>query len=186
MRKLVTGVAGLAVVALVGAWALSPIFAMQALTRAAEQGDEQALERLVDFPAVRQSLKDELNARMMAEMRGGAAVDPALAGIGMLLGPAIVSGAIDAVITPQGVATMVRTAEAPEPQDVLNRPRPTPGKTEDDVRKSWTYRGANRVEVRLTRTDRPDQPLILNMDREGLFGWRLVEIDLPDAAEDRQ
>jgi len=34
--------------------------------------------------------------------------------------------------------------------------------------------------VRLTTTDRPDQPLILNMDRQGLFGWRLVEIDLPD------
>ena len=55
------------------------------------------------------------------------------------------------------------------------------GETDDDVRKSWTYRGANRVEVRLTTTDRPDQPLILNMDRQGLFGWRLVEIDLPDA-----
>lgn len=182
MRKLITGAAGLAVVLLLGAWALSPIFAMQALTRAAEQGDEAALERLVDFPAVRQSLKDQVNARMLAEMRnGGSDLDPALAGIGMLLGPAIVSGAIDAVITPQGVATMVRTGEAPEPQDVLNRPRPTPGKTEDDVRKSWTYRGANRVEVRLTKTDRPDQPLILNMDRQGLFGWRLVEIDLPDA-----
>lgn len=181
MRKLMIGVAGLAIVLLLGAWALSPVFAMQALTRAAEQGDEAALERLVDFPAVRQSLKDELNARMMAEMRSGAAaVDPALAGIGMLLGPAIVSGAIDAVITPQGVATMVRTAEAPEPRDVLNRPRASPGPTEENVRKSWTYRGANRVEVRLTKTDRPDQPLILNMDRHGLFGWRLVEIDLPE------
>ena len=182
MRKLIIGVAGLAIVLLLGAWALSPIFAMQALTRAAEQGDEAGLERLGDFPAVRQSLKDELNARMMAEMRNGESdIDPAWAGVGMLLGPAIVSGAIDAVITPQGVATMVRTAEAPEPQDVLNRPKPTPGETEDDVRKSWTYRGANRVEVRLTTTDRPDQPLILNMDRNGLFGWRLVEIDLPDA-----
>ncbi|MBO9501035.1 DUF2939 domain-containing protein [Brevundimonas sp. A19_0] len=182
MRKLVTGLAGLALVAFAGAWALSPVFAMQALTRAAEQGDEQALDRLVDFAAVRQSLKDELNARMMAEMRADdSGVDPAWAGLGMLLGPAIVSGAIDAVVTPQGVATMVRTAEAPEPEDVLNRPEASPGKTEDDVRKSWTYRGANRVEVRLTTTDRPDQPLILNMDRQGLFGWRLVEIDLPDA-----
>jgi len=182
MRKLVTGLAGLALVAFAGAWALSPVFAMQALTRAAEQGDEEALDRLVDFPAVRQSLKDEVNARMMAEMRDGeSGIDPAWAGVGMLLGPAIVSGAIDAVVTPQGVATMVRTAEAPEPQDVLKRPRVTPGETEDDVRKSWTYRGANRVEVRLTTTDRPDQPLILNMDRQGLFGWRLVEIDLPDA-----
>jgi choline dehydrogenase-like flavoprotein len=182
MRKLIIGVAGLAIVLLLGAWVLSPVFAMQALTRAAEQGDEAALERLVDFPAVRQSLKDELNARMMAEMRNGESeIDPAWAGVGMLLGPAIVSGAIDAVITPQGVATMVRTAEAPEPADVLNRPEASPGETEDDVRKSWTYRGANRVEVRLTTTDRPDQPLILNMDRNGLFGWRLVEIDLPDA-----
>jgi len=182
MRKLIIGVVGLAIVLLAGAWALSPVFAMQALTRAAETGDEAALERLVDFPAVRQSLKNELNARMMDEMRNGdSGIDPAWAGVGMLLGPAIVSGAIDAVVTPQGIATMVRTAEAPEPEDVLNRNTVAPARTDDDVRKSWTYRGANRVEVRLTTTDRPDQPLILNMDRDGLFGWRLVEIDLPDA-----
>ena len=60
-RKLWVGAAVAAVAVFVGAYALSPVFAAQALIRAGKAGDAAALERLVDFPAFRASLKDELN-----------------------------------------------------------------------------------------------------------------------------
>lgn len=182
-RRWVWGVLGLVGIGVVGAWALSPLYAMQALKSAAERGDETALERLVDFPAVRQGLKDDLNARMLAEIQSGHdGLDPGMAGLGLLLGPALVSGAVDAVITPRGVATLVRTAEAPDPADALTSRGNTvePANSAPDLRRSWTYRGANRVEIRLSRADDAEQRVTLNMDRQGLFGWRLVRIDLPE------
>ena len=59
IKKLLTGVVIAAVIGLVGYWAAAPVLTGQAIIRAAEQGDEAALERLVDFPALRDSMKAE-------------------------------------------------------------------------------------------------------------------------------
>lgn len=96
------------------AYAVSPILAARSLVQAAKTGDEQALERQVDFPAFRASLKDELSARMFAEMRkddrlGG------LSGLGMMLAPTLVSGAVDAFVTPQAISAMVQEGQRPSP-----------------------------------------------------------------------
>ena len=84
----------------------------------------RALERLVDFPAFRESLKTELTARLMAEMRDDPrAADSVLGGLGMLLGPMLVDGAVEALVTPPTIAAMVRNAEAPDPvEDPLHDP----------------------------------------------------------------
>jgi hypothetical protein len=91
-----TGVAVLAAFSLV--WAASPVFAGQALIRAAKAGDEARLEQLVDFPALRQSMKDEFNAELVARMRRDPrVVESGLGGIGLMLAPMLLAGAVDAV-----------------------------------------------------------------------------------------
>ncbi|MFN3631144.1 MAG: relaxase/mobilization nuclease domain-containing protein, partial [Casimicrobiaceae bacterium] len=50
------------------AWAAAPVMAAQALIRAAKAGDERKIERLVDFPAFRDSLK---NGRLESEDERG-------------------------------------------------------------------------------------------------------------------
>ena len=66
---LVKGAAALAGVALLAAGFGTPFLTVNSLVAAARGGDEAALERLVDFPAFRESLKDELTARLMTEAR---------------------------------------------------------------------------------------------------------------------
>lgn len=170
------------------AWLVSPVLTARALTQAAERGDAAALERHVDFPAFRASLRDALTARLTAEMRARGDQD-ALAGFGMMFGAALVSGAVDALVTPQGVAAMVRTGQAP---GVTDGPAPAaedaggddaardPDRDDNRVRQSWAYRGLNAFAVDLYRQDRPDARLSLILERRGLFDWKLAAVTLPD------
>ena len=93
-KSLIIGVAAGAVVLFAVAWAVAPVLAAQALIRAAKAGDERKLEQLVDFPSLRESLKSELNAELMARMsRDPRVADSGLGGLGMMLAPMILSGA---------------------------------------------------------------------------------------------
>ncbi len=182
-RKLIIG----AILAVVGLFLvaafISPFVAAQSLIRAARTGDEAGLERHVDFPAFRASLKDELNARAAVEIRQRADGDAGMAALGMLLAPGLVAGAVDNFVTPQAIAAMVRSAERPQPE----RPAPpeaAPAAPKDKVRQSWAYRGVNRFAVTLAREDRPDDELVLLLTRRGPFAWKLSGIDLtPDPME---
>ena len=54
---------------------------------------------------------------MMAEMRKDPRMaDSGLSGLGMLLAPSLVEGAVDNFVTPQGVAALVRSGETPQPE----------------------------------------------------------------------
>ncbi len=181
-KSLIVGVAAGAVVLFVVAWAAAPVLAAQALIRAAKAGDERKLEQLVDFPALRESLKAELKTELLNRMnRDPRVADSGLGGLGMMLAPMILSGAVDAVVTPQVVAEMVRTAEAPDP---TRRPAEDPAADKadgDDIHQSWGYRGLNAFAVTLTDRDHPDDRLALILERRGLFDWKLAAVDLQTA-----
>ena len=176
-RKLIIRLGGVAVAAFVLAYAASPLLAARSLVQAARNGDEQALERQVDFPAFRASLKDELSARMVSEMRkddrlGG------LSGLGMLLAPTLVSGAVDAFVTPQAISAIVQEGKAPKPDLAKVEPEVGPKPESRKVRQSWGYRDLDTFAVTLTRDDQPDEQVSLLMKRRNLFGWKLAGIDL--------
>jgi len=178
MKKLLIGLAAAAVVGLGVAWAAAPVLAAQGLIRAARAGDSRKLEELVDFPALRQSLKEELNAELVARMRRDPEMaDSALGGLGLMLAPMLLSGAVDTLVTPEMVADMVVTAEAPDP---TKPPTPEPGDARDgdDIHQSWGYRDLNHFAVTLTDRDRPEQQLALILERRGLFEWKLAGVDI--------
>jgi hypothetical protein len=181
-KKLLTGGVLAAALLLAAAWGLAPVFAGQALIRAAKAGDARKLEALVDFPALRGSLKEELNQELVRRV----GEDPRLAerglgGLGMMLAPMLLDGAIDTVVTPEVLARMVTTAEAPDPTKPAS---PEPGDTKDDkdIHQSWGYRDLNHFAVTLTDRDHPDQHLALILERRGLFRWQLAAVDLQSDA----
>jgi len=177
-RKIIVGVAAAAVAAFVLAWAVSPILAAQDLIRAAKAGDERGIERLVDFPSLRASLKDELNDELIERMRRDPrVVESGLGGLGMMLAPMLLSGAVDTLVTPEVVASMVTTAEAPDPTRPGD-PDPADKRDGNDIHQSWGYRSLNEFAVTLTDRDRPDDHLALLMERRGLFAWKLAAVDL--------
>ena len=183
IKKLAVGLTVAAVAVFVIAWVAAPAFAAQALIRAAKAGDVDRIEQLVDFPALRESLKDELTTELAAHMRR----DPRMAesdlgGLGLILAPMLLSGAVDAVVTPEVVAQMVTTAEAPDPT-VRDQPEPgDAGDRGDDIHHAWGYRDLNAIAVTLTDRDHPDQRLALILERRGLFTWKLAAVDIQNSA----
>ena len=183
MKSLIKGVLALGVVAFLVVFFGSPILTVNSLVRAAKVGDEAALERLVDFPAFRDSVKDELTARLMAEANADPRVrDSGLGGLGMMLAPMLVDGAVDALVNAPTVAAMVRTAREPDPADIVSRATPESTEQDRDIRQSYGYRDLNTFVLSLTDPDRPDETLKLLLTRHGLFGWKLSGVDLPEKA----
>ncbi|MFC5342664.1 DUF2939 domain-containing protein [Brevundimonas staleyi] len=181
MKGLIKGVLVLGVLAFLVAYFATPILTVNAIVATAKAGDEAALERLVDFPVFRDSVKDELTARLMAEANADPDVrSSGLGGLGMMLAPMLVSGAVDALVTAPTIAAMVRTAETPDPEDVARARAPEPEGQDKDIRQSYGYRDLNTFVLTLTDPDQPQQPLKLLLKRQGLFGWKLSGIDLPE------
>jgi hypothetical protein len=192
MGKLLKIVTALAVVAFVGAWLGSPVLAVHQLLQAAEAGDAEALERKVDFPALRQSLKSEMAGRFDEELREKAGgLGAGLGSLGLALAPSLMDSAVDALVTPRVVAEVVRTGQRPEARDIAGRSADrgadrgeTGGEAEaagkdERLHRAYGYRDLNTFVIKLSRDDRPDQPLRLLMKRQGLFGWKLSGVEFP-------
>lgn len=181
MKRLFKGLIGLSVIAFLVAYFASPLLTVQGLVDAAEAGDEAGLERMVDFPAFRDSLKDELTARLMAEAQADPRLrDSGLGGLGMMLGPMLVGGAVDALVNAPTVAAMVRTADVPDPTEGEAAAAPAESDS-PEIRRSYGYRDLNTFAVRLDNVERPNQTLKLLLTRQGLFDWKLTGIDLPES-----
>ena len=83
-----------------------PYLALHQLVAAVESGDPALIEPKVDWPAVRQGFKDDVSGAMGAK-RGGNQ-DGGLSALGLALGARIMGGAIDAFVTPEGLAGIIQ------------------------------------------------------------------------------
>lgn len=115
------------------AWIAWPYYAVYDLVTAVQNGDQEALERRIDWPSLRQGLRDDFNSMFMRKLAAdaqrkrdepGAALGASLAA---LMGPAIIDRAIDAYVTPSGIAALIKNGRpAPASQGLSAPDRPTP------------------------------------------------------------
>lgn len=180
-RRLLTRLGLILAGAFLAAYLASPVFAVRSLINAARTGDEARLERLVDFPAVRDDLKAQLNAQLVRRVRADPELrDNPLSGLGLVLAPALLSGVVDAFVTPEAIAAMVQTAEAPDLIGADGAPLlEAPPERAKDIRIGYSYRGLNRFAGTLTDRARPHERIDLIMERRGVFGWKLTQVRLP-------
>lgn len=185
-RILTGGAIGLVVVALVAAYFASPVLALHSLTEAAKAGDRAKLERLVDFPAVRDSLKSQLKAAMTRAFEQDPELrDNPFAAFGQLLMVGVVDKAVDAFATPDAIAEMVATSRAPEKLSPSEHgPRVETGKPRDksDTEIRYGFQDLDHFKATYRDKAKPDEPVFgLTLERQGLFRWKLVRIDLSPA-----
>ena len=174
MRRFLTAVAALCAVAAIAFYIASPWLAFYQLQQAARAGDRDGLEAAVDFPAVREDFKAQLNAAFLSKMQSDAHLkDNPLAALGALIVPAVLDRLIDAYVTPQGIATMVAEARAPKSGE------PAHGHRGGHVTSQSGYVSLDRFKTTMRSDEDPGRPLVFTMERRGLFGWKLVRIALP-------
>lgn len=162
----------LALFAFVGWLYFTPYLALNKLQAAAEAGDAQALNEMVDFPALRSSIKNEVQGAVSRGIQkdGGVFAAAAAAVSGVIVEPVV-----NAAVTPQGISLLMK-GERPTGGDAEDR--------EDDD--SWRenikigrrYEAADRFVVEYRDRRSGDERISLVMHRDGLR-WRLAGVRFP-------
>ena len=114
-RKMIDVLCVLVIVAIGAYWFTSPYFTVRSLRAAIVDADEQALGEMVDFPVLRENLKDQLKSgidRWAFDQGKPEAV------AGMALTWPIVDRMIDVYVTPAGFAQFASKVDVPDDADI--------------------------------------------------------------------
>jgi len=148
-----------------------PYFVLDHIRDAAKDRDRDALARLVDFPTLRENLKESFNAFVTKTMQESLAGNP-FAGLGMLLGVAMVDRYVDAYVSPSGIL-MLTQGERPDPDAPRLR-------TDTNHRPAikQAYRSASTFYVTVRADTSESEALTFVLRRHGL-AWMLSDILIP-------
>lgn len=194
----------------------TPYIALYSIHRAVERNDAEAVSRYVDFPVLRENIREKVLDHMAAitpQASSGVMGD-----LGQRLAVAAANQMVDRMVTPEGVVMLMENTgalqqlaqqlpqvpslpQAPQAQQQPTPPAPQssqvpslPSSPQDpqapaagmppvdlaqvrsrarDVRVS--YQGWSKVRVGV-----PREPGALIFRRDGLWGWRLVAVELPE------
>ncbi|CAB3667182.1 DUF2939 domain-containing protein [Paraburkholderia rhynchosiae] len=105
-RPLIVTLIVIVVIAALGFAYASPYIALNNLKRAADARDAQTVNQYVDFPALRESLKQQV-AGLLTRRLGSHGNGNPLAAIGAMIGVALIGPLVDAYATPDGVAALL-------------------------------------------------------------------------------
>ena len=160
---------------------------------AAAAGEGDRLATYVDFPAVRESLKSQMQAVMVKRLQSDTLKDNPFAALGMAIAGGVINTFVDGMVTPESLTSMINSGR-PKPGDGERTPAPAPAtssKPSGQVpRVARHYEGWDvfHVEMHDPDTDRLMVTLVLN--REGWFGWKLKSLRVaewtPDAMASRE
>lgn len=174
MKKLVGLAAGVLLIG-GGAYLGSPYLAARNLKATAISGDPDNLDGEVDFPAVRESLKSQISSAMTKKMASDPAMkDNPFAGLGMLMLPAIIDKAVDAYVTPDGIAAMVRGSKPNDSKSTDRAENP-------DIQYSYDWVNMDRFRVKIANTKTHEDGPAMVFERRGVMTWKLVKIDITDS-----
>src|SRR5262249_20734184 len=81
-----------------------PYYAVYDFSDAIQQGDQVAFDRRVAWDSVRGGLREDLKEAF--------AKSTLRAGLGALIGPTIIDGAVDTVVSPEGITSLVRIGKS--------------------------------------------------------------------------
>lgn len=182
------GLVGLVVLVLLVVGAVyvgSPFYAFHELKAAAEAGDRERLEAMVDFPAVREDLKRQVDSKAVKLARRASGVGYPIAAVIGAVGAALGDRAIDRLVTPDAISAMIRfgvtsrshhrqAAEAATEAGDTTR-----AASESKTAVHYGFLSPDRFRASVAPARDPDHPIDLILERHGLFSWRLEAIQLP-------
>lgn len=171
---------GLVALLAVGYVAASPYLAVRAMRDAAMAGDAPGVAEHVDFPAVKDSLKAHLAASVM-KSSGEQGVDNPMAGAGAMFAMALMGPMVDAMVSPEGLAALMKHGALPKPGSADTNVGDAAPATDTDTKvdAQMRYRDLNTFVVTLNGAGQPDAPVGLVFRRHGLTSWQLTSLDLP-------
>lgn len=154
----------------------APYITVHQIKEAAKLRDGEALSEHIDFPSVRQSFKDQLNAKFAKAMSEDKEMSDSLfAPLGMAFASVVIDKAIDVYVTPAGITQLMagESLQADAEQEV-SRDEPTDREPLSDA--SMSYEALNKFSVRVKDKDGEEIKFVLR--RRGI-GWKMTDIIIP-------
>jgi len=199
-RPLIVTLIVIVVIAALGFSYASPYMALNKLKRAADARDAQTVNEYVDFPALRESLKQQVTGLLTRRLDVQGNGNP-FAAIGAMIGVALIGPLVDAYATPDGVAALLNGMpprgnpgeRPPVPAGAGNPPaatapaqepaHPAAGNNGNSTtppqapQTTAGYRGLNEFVVSYQH-GAGDARYSAILRREGLFTWKLAAVNL--------
>jgi Protein of unknown function (DUF2939) len=188
MSKRTLSLVGIAIVLLfIGGYYGSPYWALHQMQAAGRAGEGDRLATYVDFPAVRESLKSQMQAMMVTRLQGDSMKDNPFAALGMALAGGMVNTLVEGMVTPESLANMVSSGKVEADKGTASAPAAgdtTSGKqTAQRPRVERRYEGMDVFHVEMHDPDTDKLMLTLVLNREGWFGWKLKSVRMPALTE---
>ena len=163
---------------LAAAYAAYPYFALYRLGEALRAQDLDAVEGKVDWLRVRQGIKDDVNAAVLAKVKPDD-TNP-LAGLGVALAGTLASPVVDATVTPAGLVA-VANADRPTLTTLVTQiyvsgsgDRPLPHM----IRSAFSGPATFEATIMPSGATSDDGTIYLRLELEGGY-WMLTRIRLP-------
>jgi hypothetical protein len=191
-KSLLAAVLVVVIAASLGYVYASPYIALDRMKRAADARDAQTVNEYVDFPLLRESLKQqvgELLTRRIDIQRSG---NP-LALLGAMIGAALIGPLVDSYATPDGVAAILNgipprgdprekppvpsNAGNSAPPPVASTPAPVPQAPRQPPQTTAGYRSFDTFVVNYQH-GAGDARYSAILRRYGIVSWKLVAVDL--------
>jgi hypothetical protein len=166
----------LALVAAGVTFVAAPVFTFRAVRSAAEFGDVQALSQLVDYNAVRQSLRTQIRPASAERAPPPDILRDPLGALRRAWEPVSPQADVDSYLTPEALALL---SEGRAPRS--GRPAPGAGPFGGPI-PAVRFWSSDRVRLGVSDPAASTRETIFTLERRKLFTWRLVGVRLPDGA----
>ena len=156
----------------------SPYWTLHRMNSAIADKDAARFSSYVDFPALRDSIKGQMMALMNQHMSRPEVADNPLAGIGQMMGAALINPIVDAAVSPAAVIAMFESGKAQPLQGQASKTDSPDG--EETAHYAVDYETWSRVAISKPGNDAGR----FILKRTGLWSWQLAALEFPTTAPD--
>ena len=178
MKKLLVVVVAVLVILALAGYVVSPFFYVSSLKSALLAGDPNKLADLVDFPALRDSLKEQVASILTQQAKESSdSKQSALEALTALVGPTFLNRAVDMYCTPDAIADFVKKNGQVQSKTPSFIKIPGPSDLDWSKLKNFSFTGPTSFRIGTNH-------ITLFARLEG-FGWKVYRLEVsPDFLED--
>ncbi len=162
----------LLILILLAVYVAYPYWTLHRLEQALLSNNAEALKRIVDFPAIRASLEDQVEGRLLEKSDQLGEKRPVLGDIGTaltnILGPSVIGGTVDSLVTPEALLSNPTVLEHREKNEGFG-----------DYMTYAFFSGPTTFKIDMKDPNKAEAPKIgATMTLDGAR-WRVTNVTLP-------
>ena len=181
MSKKITFISiGLIIILILGYLFASPYIVLNKIKNSIEVNDSEAVASYIDFPSVRQSLKEQLNQQLQEQQKNSENLDnDPFAELGNLFATTIIDKFIDIALTPKNLTILLQGKKLENPLDPQESSKNDneADNSKSDVSYSTSYKSFNRFHVDIKKDTSANHDVSIVMTRDGL-SWKITDLVL--------